>query len=499
MNFRTTAILFIVMVAVGLLLLLTRDKDQTTTTDLPTVQKLLTLAPADVTKVAITPADEPKVVLDRADGKWQMTEPVKSAAEESVVASLVSALTGLETRGKIVADASTGFDKPSYKLEISTKSGKPITVDIGKRSGTGGNMYVRLNNASQADVVPDTMYSQLTKPTSDWRRKRMFEASGIEVKQMRIATTQQSITLEKHGVDWKMTQPSEMPVDPAAASNLAMALTNLQAVDYVSETSDNLARYGLEPAQVTASFSTEAPATQPSTSQPAMITVKLGRYDDVLRKNLYASSSTAPGVVRVAASTLDSLKKPPLELRDKRILDIDPEKVTKITLTTDKPATTQPTTREASHASLVLERNRAVVGATTAPATGPATAEAATKPATPPAKWKLASGGNADADDTKVQTILTSLHPLRAEKFLESAPTLQSSTEYTLVIETTDASHTVKILDVGVSQPPVASYNGLTFNVQAFLVRDLEGDFAKPDTAPSPLLAPPSIPGMPFQ
>ena len=90
-------------------------------------------------------------------------------------------------------------------------------------------------------------------------------------------------------------------------SNITGALASLQAVEFTSESADASARYGLDQPQVTASFSTEAPATQPSATQPAMTTIKFGRYDDVLKKNIYASSSTAAGIVKGRKISVPSL------------------------------------------------------------------------------------------------------------------------------------------------------------------------------------------------
>jgi hypothetical protein len=227
-----------------------------------------------------------------------------------------------------------------------------------------------------------------------------------------------------------------------------------------------------------------------------------------MKKDVYASTSAEPGVALVSATSIDAFRKSPIELRDKKVLSIEPDHVTKITVTTNKPATTQPTTREAVDRTVVIERNKQVIAmaqasATTAPAepttaptepttapttgvasTGPSTEPAtmaATQPAEPPAKWKIASADNVDADDTKVQQLLDELKPLRADKFLESAPapTTQPAATYTLIVETTDARHEIGFTDPGDSKPAIAAYNGLTFEVARWVMERIDADFAK--------------------
>ena len=64
---------------------------------------------------------------------------------------------------------------------------------------------------------------------------------------------------------------------------------------------------------------------------------------------------------------------------------------------------------------------------------------AATQPATQPAaKWEILATGDKrePADDLKVDELLRQLDPLRAEKYLESAPTTQPTATYSVRITT---------------------------------------------------------------
>jgi hypothetical protein len=136
-----------------------------------------------------------------------------------------------------------------------------------------------------------------------------------------------------------------------------------------------------------------------------------------------------------------------------------------------------------------------MAAATTAPATQPAT------------KWEVASGSETKAaDDSKVDSLLSQLHPLRAQKYLEaSTATTQPTATYTLRITTQAAAGAapktdeIRLVDPGNSQPLVGTYNGLTFEVDRFLMDRLSGDFLK-GSAPSNEASPaaPEAPGAPF-
>src|SRR5207244_63671 len=150
---------------------------------------------------------------------------------------------------------------------------------------------------------------------------------------------------------------------------------------------------------------------------------------------------------------------------------LDPEQVSKLVLLTDLPSTTQPTTRPAVNKTIAIERRKTnpVLGptmpasqpttqiASTEPTTNPTTQVASTQPATAPvlSKWIVTSDPGGDADDSKVSTLLSALHPLRAEKYLATAPTTQPAGRYVLSVTSTGpggspvTEHQITLIDPG--------------------------------------------------
>jgi hypothetical protein len=499
MNFRTTILLLVVLAVVGVALLLTRPSGDETTTQAPSEAKLIEITPADVSRIAITAADGQKTVMEKDAGNWRLTEPVKAAADPTAVTGMIEAVGDLHSQGQVPADESTGLDKPRYTLEL-TVAGKPIKLDVGNRSAAGNSLYVRKEGASQADVVESALADKLDQPLKQWRQARLFEVSAPQITRLQIATTRESIAMEKDGANWKMSQPTSMPADLTAVSDLTTAIAGLRAQDFIEPAPDQARRYGLDKPVLSIAFSTAPPSTQPSTSQPAMTTVKFGRYDGLLNKNVYASISTEPGVVTVASSVLERFNKTPLELRDKQVLNLDPQLVSRMQIAIDRAATTQPTTKEAFHDTVILERQKEMTGPfvlpATAPSTGPATSPttlaAATQPTTaeeetPTYKWIMTSRDGAEADDTKVQAVLDALHPLRAMKFLKEAPSSKVDETVVLMVETPEKVHRLRITDPGTGQPVVVEYDGLMFEASRTILDDLSANFAE-KTPPPPAM-----------
>src|SRR5205085_2047700 len=117
-----------------------------------------------------------------------------------------------------------------------------------------------------------------------------------------------------------------------------------------------------------------AAATSAPASQPAPVVIRLGRYDDVKKQNVFATSSQNPVIAKVGATVLTQLDKKPLDLRDRKVVDIDAAQVASVTLVSDLAATTKPTSRPASKTEITIKRRHESV------VLGPAMA--ASKPAT---------------------------------------------------------------------------------------------------------------------
>ena len=256
----------------------------------------------------------------------------------------------------------------------------------------------------------------MAKPASDLRKTQLFDAvTASDVQQLTVRQRDKPpLTLQKTAGVWKVAGPQPMPADASAVDELLYAVINMTPVSFVDAPS---AAQGLTRPAAVVSFSTAPPSTQPTTGPatvPAMTTVTFGGYDDVQKKNVFASLSDGT-VVKVAASVLTSLDKTPLDVRDKAVVDLDPAKVTAVTIATETTAATQPASGPASTRTIVLTRRPPkplLVGParpTTNPTTGPASAPATT-PAVPSTDWTV---DGAPADDAKVTALLAQFHPSR--------------------------------------------------------------------------------------
>jgi len=553
MNFKTTILLILCLAIAGVAVWFTRNEKPTEEKP-PAPAKVIDVASADVTKLSITPASDKPIVLEKQGSHWRMLEPVNAAADDSSVDELVSNLTSLDSHGKTDtsgADADvTGLASPRYRVEITDKNGKTVKLAVGKPTAVGDELYVQKEGEKQADRVASTLYTSLNKPASGFRDLKLLDVQSTQIKSMQIEKGTEKFSLDHKGSEWEIatTQPAApqappttMPADESDASDLAMGLSSLRANEFVAEKSDDAKRYGLDAPQLVVNFTWQPLATptstQPSTQPAENGFVKFGRYQDLRKQNVYVQTSASSAVAIIPAASMTKFDKKPLDLRDKNVLRLDKASVDSISIVTNKPATTQPTTRAAEETTLTIVRNKEVPAqplrapfalpdssattqsmtqptsqastqsstepstqASTEPSTNPTTvasSQPATNPSAPPAKWLITTEPKGPADEAAVDALLTQLSPLRVEKFLEKNPTTQPSDQYTLTVTTSNGTYTIHLTDPGGSKNPIGEYNGLTFEVPRFFLEKVTGKFTLSATSPSTETPPNSPTPMP--
>lgn len=422
MNFRTTISLLVLLVAAAVVYYVTvvrrGDTDRVLKPDPAAERKVLpSVNTADVKRIVVTPATGDRLAFERVEGKpsdWRIVEPVRAPADTFKVDDLVREVTGLTSRGQ-VEPGDKGVDQPQYTVELTHGAdAKTTTIKVGDRSPVGDMLYVRVGDEKQADVVSASVVDQLEKQAADYRKARLLDVTNDKINSLAIAQGAKTLRLQKSGDDkWRIVEPIEMPGDETQVSALLSAVTGLDAVKFVAEDAGGAAGYGLAKPSMTVTFTTEPPATQPSTG-PATgpttsaiagntTTIKFGR-PDVQKQNVYAMVSERGPIVTVASTELEGLRKTPLDLRDREVLDLDANAISRVTLSIDRAATTQPTSQPAEKRELVLERRSEVTevgppAPATAPSTAPALAPAGDDD--PPAEPKGGGAGKPDAVESE--------------------------------------------------------------------------------------------------
>ena len=135
-----------------------------------------------------------------------------------------------------------------------------------------------------------------------------------------------AVTLDREGGKWAITAPESWRVDQDAATSLFSSLNPVSADSVVEDNATDLAKYGLTSPSLTVSVHETSGKSD---------SIQFG--DDVPAGSLvYARVNTSPKVYAVASSVKSSLDKSANDLRDKRLLTFDTNKLTRVDLLSGK-------------------------------------------------------------------------------------------------------------------------------------------------------------------
>jgi Domain of unknown function (DUF4340) len=166
-----------------------------------------------------------------------------------------------------------------------------------------------------------------TKPPVTPTTTKIVDVPQDQIQSLTIEKTgSEPIELKRTGSKWSLTGPKALPADQDAASSLVSAFASLNADKLLEDKPTSADQYGL---------------TKPSLSVTATKkdgkTVKLLVGDETpTNSGSYAELAGDPRVFLVASYNKSSLDKGKSDLRDKRLLPFDSEKLSRVELTAKK-------------------------------------------------------------------------------------------------------------------------------------------------------------------
>ncbi|HUB25123.1 MAG TPA: DUF4340 domain-containing protein [Tepidisphaeraceae bacterium] len=495
MNFRTTFILLILLLGVGAYVMFTSKGSSSGTLQTTNATRVVDVSSSDVTKITISPNGGTPIVLERstqaggtppigpAVSDWKMTSPEAVYADQMKVSDLLDGITTATSTAQVPISgnaADYGLDTPQYTIELDAGM-KTFTLEIGRTEQAGNELFVRLSGSDTAEVIGADLLDRLNDATVDkLRLARLVNADSTAVNWINVARQADPFTLEKVAGNWQMSLPTKPPttepVEQSSADDLISSISNAQAVQFADADADASRLIGTPLATVT--VSSEAPSTQPTA---ATETIEFGLPDSLLAKNVWVRV-TPPGVLAtISKDTADSILKTPLDLRSRDVVRFDPADVETIRIAKATPPTTRPVAIPELFHQIVLARRPPKPAEKAGPPL-PAAHPATTRPSS---VWQLVQNRvPADADDSKVDTLLSNFNPLRADKFVATAPSSAGQTTYVVTITPkTGEPVTILFSDPGESSDSINGACGkLNFTLSRSIVTSLDSDFAKTST-----------------
>ena len=375
MRWQTTAVLAAILIALGAFyyvyeLRLGPEREKTEGRK----GRVFTAEPADVTEVEIKRPDS-VVKLKREGDGWQILEPVKARGDrgpiDETVTSVITARMDREIESAPAALGDFGLDKPAAEVTLRLKDGKQLGLVLGAKSPTGVWVYAREAGKPAVFVVGDSVLRDTTRPLADFRDKAVLAFDQKDVTALEIITRDDTIAVEQTDGRWKLTRPRALPADGDTLRDFLEKLRAARVKEFVAEAPRSLEPFGLDrPVQVSIHTGRD--------KDRATKTLLFGRGDPA-KKGVYAMRAGESAVVVIPDETWAAVPKNVAVLRDKTVVEVERDKVTRLEIESPKGAVT-----------LAQENGR----------------------------WKITAPEALPADQVEAGAVLFKLRELRAQAFL---------------------------------------------------------------------------------
>jgi hypothetical protein len=149
------------------------------------------------------------------------------------------------------------------------------------------------------------------------QKRKVFAVEADKIEEITLTADRETSSLRKADGTWRMTAPVDADVDSTEISSITSALASLEVNRVIDESPTNLADYGLAEPRITIAFKGQGGA-----SGELRIGDKTAAQSD-----LYAMKPGEKQVFLVSSFQETTFAKKPFDLRDKKILKFERDKV----------------------------------------------------------------------------------------------------------------------------------------------------------------------------
>ncbi len=325
MSIRTTLLLALVLAGLGTYLYFVELPQEAAQTE---AKSLLRFDKDKVSKIELAYPDR-RITLAKSAGEWKIAEPIEAEADPTAVSNLINALASAEVTQSYDnpgADlAPYGLDKPSATVSLTLEDNSRLPqIKIGKKASVGYSTYVAKGDDPKVYVTSASLQYGIDKKVKDLREKRLVTFEDEEVQKLELASRgKDTVELAKEGEKWQIVRPAKYAADDTEVRSLLSSLRSLRANDFVTDSPENLAQYGLDDPQLTVTLFLGKDLAK----KAVLIGKQINEKD--ASKGYFAKRDAKDTIYEIAEYALKNLSKDVPALRDKRVLGLDPKEVAK--------------------------------------------------------------------------------------------------------------------------------------------------------------------------
>ena len=281
--------------------------------------------------------EKPEQIHCRKEGdRWIMTHPLNVNADTQRIQYILSELSkaqvlSFEADGGYVAPLleKYGLKNPRIKFilrnEKNTYGLKIGTDDQSDQNYEGAYKKAYAQSIHQGDIftVSDRIAEILNRSVFDLREKRILDFQRGDTTKFEIQKgTKKIVGIKLNKDTWQLNTPNKIKADSQAVSDLLFGIDSLEATTFVSDSTNDLRKFGLDPPKLQVAFTVQGE------TEPAVLLIGNNAKDDTV----YVKAKTSPELVKVKRELIDNISKGDAWLRDKNIFDFTIDDPTRLTI-----------------------------------------------------------------------------------------------------------------------------------------------------------------------
>jgi hypothetical protein len=342
MKTKTTLLLLALVVALGLYIKFYESKRPNTAEALRQAQNVVNFDREKLEGIVIENGDD-KIELRRQDGKWRLEAPFKDQADTGAIETLLADLDGWQKFETIPAEEIAkdkgrldefGLSKAKLRLKLLGPDA-PAEIVFGTDSALEGKMYVRVGKSNDVFLVAQSVRNSIAKKPEEFRDKKLTDLTTAQVTRALLKTAAGEMELEKKTDHWEIVKPLRARGDDQKIGDLIAQVTTARIEHFVAEDRGDLQPYGLtEPrGSITLFSANDKPAGGANSSpgeQGQML--QIGGVPEKEKDQVYVRFAARNAVYTLPKKIEEILGLKPSDLRDRRLVRLDPDILDRITI-----------------------------------------------------------------------------------------------------------------------------------------------------------------------
>ena len=296
-------------------------------------EKVFPIAEEDITGIELASPGE-EINLKKDDGAWELTAPVRTAADTGEVASLISFALDAEIQRNFGDPAESqaklsefGLDEPV--LTVTLFAGDAASrLSVGGETPEGERLYALIEHegVETLALIDSLVLTDLDRDIRALRKKDITPFHTDDVKRFSVTRNGTTVRSERIGEDdWIITEPVEFTADPTEIYDVLDYVTEAEAIAFFDDEAENLDRYGLENPVITLVLTDTEGATS---------TLVIGDKDE--GGDYYALWEGMPWIFTISNKVKNKLTLTEESLMEKILLDYTVADVIDFTLETER-------------------------------------------------------------------------------------------------------------------------------------------------------------------